>query len=468
MESKFSDSSSKIGSTKRGFSDEAQESPTENQAKRAKHNKKRRSKSERDPDGYVEQQDLISFDQTSALFSPIAHMQKQTPIKPPAPFPFKEAHRAYVQKSAEITKEALGGESKKNVKESLKQPTAQDNPKTEANTRKKVRAEPSVNKTANDRVEDANSKITGVTAPPKEEHISKKRRKRPNRHERPQVPAVAGPSKPKATDKPAPAPKELTPLSDITAPVDYSFKAYPDPPPVQFLPFTKSRASREAQNGNTKAPNATPVDDIPKNTITAIEPNILPIPEAALATPAGTKTLKIINKHLKALEETINGHPSQLNNTCDALRADIAKLHERLSRDELRASIRHAIIFNALIKVSCDLCALNGRADKHQQQHDEHDNDHPTVPDGGETHKSATTAPGKDKDKDREAAIKDKDRLDSLKSKKARSIQQARKTLEQCLRIYTEDMNRAASTDEVARYGVLCVQYAGDLFKTLG
>jgi hypothetical protein len=54
------------------------------------------------------------------------------------------------------------------------------------------------------------------------------------------------------------------------------------------------------------------------------------------------------------------------------------------------------------------------------------------------------------------------------RDKMSKSMQQSRKTLEQCLRIYTEDMNRAGSSEEVAKYGGLVVQYAGDLFKTLG
>lgn len=48
------------------------------------------------------------------------------------------------------------------------------------------------------------------------------------------------------------------------------------------------------------------------------------------------------------------------------------------------------------------------------------------------------------------------------------SMRQSRKTLEQCLRTFTEDMNRAGSAEEVEKYGGFCVKYARDLFKTLG
>ncbi|KAK4100436.1 hypothetical protein N658DRAFT_427739 [Parathielavia hyrcaniae] len=309
MESKFFTSSAKVGSTKRGFSDEVQESPTEKRAKRAKRSKKRRSKGEKD---------WVSFDQNSTPFSPVA--RKQTPTKPPTPFPLKKAHSAYVQRSADKTKETLGSENERDAKESLKQGTAQQSLKTETNTRKKVRGEPGVNNAAHDPIEDASSRIPTTTDGSPKEHVPKKHRKRPNRQERPYVPAVAGPSKPKVANKLAPADRELTPLSDITTPVDYTFKAFPNPPAIQNIDGKDKDKDKEPQS------------------------------------------------------------------------------------------------------------ALRGK----------------------------------------ETKDRDRDRLDSLRSNRVKSMRQARKTLEQCLRTYTEDLNRAGSVEEVARHGGLCVQYAGDLFKTLG
>ncbi|KAH6623757.1 hypothetical protein F5144DRAFT_595869 [Chaetomium tenue] len=55
-----------------------------------------------------------------------------------------------------------------------------------------------------------------------------------------------------------------------------------------------------------------------------------------------------------------------------------------------------------------------------------------------------------------------------IREKLSKSMLQSRKTLEQCLAIYTEDMDRAETREEVVKYGGLAVQYAGDLFKTLG
>jgi hypothetical protein len=491
MESKFFDSSPKVGSAKRGLTDDPQESPTAKRAKRSKHSKKRRSKGEKDSDGYVEQQDWVSFDNGSAPFSPIA--RQQTPNKPLTPFPLKEAHRAHVQKSAEKAKAEVKNGNKedevgdmKDAKESVKEPAAQGSPKTEANTRK-TRAEPGSKKEAKDPIDNGHSKVSAVPGPCKADPNPKKHPKHPV-NGNPKVPAVAGPSKPRIR-KPAPPPKELTPLSDIQPPVDYTFKAFPNPPIIQFPPFKKSKELTESKDLKVKTADTVPAvpapaDNTPKATTTAMELDldISPIPDAAMAAPAGTKTLKAINKHLKALQSAVTTYPAHLNDAIASLRTDIAHLHSRLDRDELRASIRHEILFNALVKVSSDIGALNARVDE-QQQHiqEQQESSHLTLnnSDGIDgdttmTNGTGTGAGGKDKDKESATAIKDKEkerereRENTIKYNKTKSMQQARKNLEQCLRIYAEDMNRAGSAEEVGRYGGLCVQYAGDLFKTLG
>jgi hypothetical protein len=486
MESKFFDSSPRAGSAKRGFSDDPQDSPTAKRAKRSRHSKKHRSKGEKDSDGYVEQQDWVSFDNGPAPFSPIA--RKQTSHKPLTPFPLKEAHRAHVQKSAEKAKELKNENkkdnagAKKDVKEGVKQPAAQSSPKTEANARK-TRAEPGSKNEARDTIDNDHSKVSAVPAPCKADPGPKKHPKHAINHASSTVPAVAGPSKPRI-HKLALAPKELTPLSDIHPPVDYSFKAFPNPPIIQFPPFKKSKEPTEPKVPEPKPTDPVPIDETQKESTAAMDLDLdtSPIPAAALAAPAGTKTLKAINKHLKALESAATAYPTHLNDAITSLRTDIAHLHARLDRDELRASIRHEILFNALVKVSGDVCALNARVDEqqHQQQQQNHMMQQEQDHDGPDGENTAATTNGtavtshvgvtNGKDKDKESAIMDreKEREHALKYNKTKSMQQARKTLEQCLRIYTEDMNRAGSAEEVGRYGGLCVQYAGDLFKTLG
>src|SRR5690606_25358535 len=90
---------------------------------------------------------------------------------------------------------------------------------------------------------------------------------------------------------------------------------------------------------------------------------------------SGTKTLKAINKHLKALEAklTTTTTPSspdqdQITQELHALRSTMTQLQTRLECDELRASIRHSMLFNALVKVSTDVGVLGGLVQQIQEQ----------------------------------------------------------------------------------------------------
>ncbi|KAK4034137.1 hypothetical protein C8A01DRAFT_19002 [Parachaetomium inaequale] len=519
MESKFFPSSN-AGPAKRGLSDELQESPTAKRAKRAKHGKKRRSKEvkgDKDSDGYVEQKDWVSFDDVPATSSPVA--RKQSPIMPPV-FPLKEAHKAHVLKSAEKAKEeqneARKAKTKKEAKDGAKHSTAP----TEANTRK-TRAEPEVN---------------GEPKYPINNGIAK-------------IPAVAGPSKPRVhNNKCAYEPRELTPLSDLGPTPDYTFKSYPNPPPLRFPPVIKTSkepkqskpakgAADKVLNGNnTKAPvngnPSSPSPASPNNSPTTHietekkendkndeenEPGPAPAPatlelesDPALAAPSGTKTLKAINRHLKALEARLllthpnpnpnqnqnqNQNPNQsINQTqtiqaqkeeMSALRADLRRLQEQLDRNELRAAVRHEMLFNALVKVAGEVGALGGEVrdqlphglslgqlDGHGHGHG-HRRGHGQGGDGGDgdgdgVDGEGTAVNGVGGGTPRASRAASVAAAREVRDKMSRSMQQSRKTLEQCLRIYTEDMNRAGSREEVAKYGGLVVQYAGDLFKTLG
>jgi len=463
MESKFFPSTPSVGQAKRGFSDEIQDSPTAKRAKRVKHHKKRRSKSEKgdkDSDGYVEQQDWVSFDNNSAIGSPI--VKQETPVKPPTPFPLKEAHKTHVLKSAEkagkepknkIRKDE--GKDKSDTTNGAKHPTALDSPKTEANTRKSR----------------GGADFKGE--PKKPINNGSK------------VPAVAGPSKPRSEKKSAaPEPRELTPLSDLAPPVDYTFKSFPNPTPVPFPALKKAEelkdpeeegqpkdAKKSKEAIDTKSPKTKLTSETTNDATTPMDIDTSPIPAALQIAPAGTKTLKAINKHLKALSTTLAAsHPDQVTTELQSLRTDIAHLHARLDRDALRAAVRHEILFNALIKVSGDICALNELVQNQSHQgEDDHGQAQGDVTDG-ETTTTTTIATGTGTPHRGNAAGKEKDRESrrERKEKRGKSLLQARKTLEQCLRIYSEDMERAGSREEVGKYGGLVVQYAGDLFKTLG
>jgi hypothetical protein len=207
----------------------------------------------------------------------------------------------------------------------------------------------------------------------------------------------------------------------------------------------------------------------------AIDPPILE-EDSAPANPSGTKTLKAINKHLKALEAKLtttttasSSSPDQITYEIISLRSTMSQLQTRLECDELRASIRHNMLFNALVKVSTDVGMLSGMIQQVQEQQQVVDgqgqNDGADADGSGEnnTTNGASVVNGTPRVSASVAAA-----VTAAKDKRGKAMRQSRKTYEQCLGIYTEDMNRAGDREGVEKYGGLCVQYAGDLFKTLG
>jgi hypothetical protein len=207
----------------------------------------------------------------------------------------------------------------------------------------------------------------------------------------------------------------------------------------------------------------------------AIDPPILE-EDSAPATPSGTKTLKAINKHLKALEAKLtttttasSSSPDQITYEIISLRSTMSQLQTRLECDELRASIRHNMLFNALVKVSTDVGMLSGMIQQVQEQ--------PQVVDGqGQNDGADADGSGENNTTNGAIVVNGTPRVSAsvaaavtaAKDKRGKAMRQSRKTYEQCLGIYTEDMNRAGDREGVEKYGGLCVQYAGDLFKTLG
>ncbi|KAK4247582.1 hypothetical protein C7999DRAFT_14426 [Corynascus novoguineensis] len=492
-----SPNSGPLGSSKRGFSDELQESPSVKRAKRAKHGRKRRAKEVKDgknPERCWEQKDWLSADGPWAD-SLIAQKQKQIP-KPAASLPDKEDHTAYVKSEEDPEKHQKQGTKDTGAKgiegprNGTHLPTADDGPNAAT-----------ITNTCKTRPE---RKLHNEPKYPIDDGIHK-------------IPATAGPSESRIIHSPAYESRELTPLSDLPSIPDYTFKAYPNPVPAHLPPAIQTseeprrrkRTDPAADSPNKNSIRASaPSPELPKPSDeerTQTSPPVQLAVEAAaplkttkpttetdgLAAPAGTKTLRAINKRLKALEASlVAAAPSSLSSSSSsasggsdkdkdkdkdrrleamavALRADVARLHERLDRDEARAAIRHEILFNALLKVAGDVGALGGEVVwlLAQDQRDQRerlvdgngggagagDGRGGDVGVGNGTPRAATAG----------SAREVKDRL-------SRSMQQSRKTLEQCLRIYTEDMNRAERKEEVAKYGGLVVQYAGDLFKTLG
>ncbi len=628
MESKFFPSS-----TKRGFSNELDESPTAKRAKRAKNHKKRHSNGEKDSSPPVKQEDCVLIENNSGPQTPINHKsktKKYTAQRSITPHPHKHGLRADVLELAEQDEAQLKAEDDTN--EGGKDLTALISSKIQANVR--------------------------MARGGKDAELKREVKRFLSNGN--YIPAVAGPSIFNTEQQLAEQGGELTPLSDLAPRADYTFKAYPNPPRIQFPPFNKATEGKETNEprnalppriqcppfnktkerketsepssglppriqcppfnkhkerkeaseplsavaprdnhtskgypnplriqfpsflktkewkkanepNKTNEPNqanelkqankpkqanepneanklkeaskpkkvseskkaseskeasepkttgkrnktkerkeatanpidSTPVIEPPIADTTPMDLDASPLP-SALQTPAGTKTLKAINKHLKTLTTALATNPDQASRKeeeLSTLRDSITQLQTRLGLDALRASARHTILFNALIKVSSDISALSNQITEHHQQEQERDiqtsidSTDPMMILGSDTATAAATPRGATKDKNKDShdnntgagnATKDnnsntankeqtprkkthqKEARKEARDKRALRMQQARKTMEQCLRIYSEDMEKATTGEEVERYAGLVVKYAGDLFKTLG
>ncbi len=442
MESKFHPSSA--GQAKRSLSSELQESPTAKRAKRARSHKRYRSKNENELDGYVKQQDWVSND--NGLGGAPA-------IRYPAPARGKQADTAHVMKPTEKNQAGPKNEPKKGA---IKQ---------EGDTKDTTKS------SASPRIEANVRKTRGGM---ETERVPKKPFNVGN-----YIPAVAGPSKP-TEKKPKREDRELSPLSDCVPRRDLSFKAYPNPPlefpsskkaelkepkgrkepkeakPSGLTPIAESLTKKVA-NGtpsknstvgtpSKKTSNSTSTKNTPKDT-TPTEPETSPIPASLQVAPAGTKTLKAINKHLKALSTALTNPPNTTNQPQDltSLLTALAALQTRLEADARRAAVRHEILFCALLKIAAALTTNTEPIDN-------------TIVEAATPRSS-----GKDKDSAVAAAAGE-----AKKEARGRQMLQARKTLEQCLRSYSEDMERAVGREGVDEYAGLVAKYAGDLFKTIG
>ncbi|KAL2163586.1 hypothetical protein VTH06DRAFT_5644 [Thermothelomyces fergusii] len=290
-----------------------------------------------------------------------------------------------------------------------------------------------------------------------------------------EIPAVPGSSNRGLNRQPAHELRELTPIGGVVPDRGSAFRAHPNQVPTPLPPAVQTpKEPRGQERGasttvspmsnsrRVEAPFLEPSQaSKEEHTIPSspVEPTAATNTTTMVATmtdasppPASTKVLKAINRRLKALESGLAAFSASTTRTEEkpllpkkeikALRTDIARLHERLDREELRAAFRHSMLFNSLTKLAGDVGMLSGevalllRGCGWEQA------------EGGD---QPTDGAGQDS-----------------RQRTTKNMQQSRKTLEQCLRKYTEDMNRAESKDDVAKYGGLVVKYAGDLFKTFG
>ncbi|KAL2186114.1 hypothetical protein L209DRAFT_765088 [Thermothelomyces heterothallicus CBS 203.75] len=434
-----------LGSNKRGFLNDLQESPTARRAKRVRKNRKRKSK--RSEDKRLEQEKWSTVD------SPWAHspiIQNQTSDKPALLLSPKEEE--------ETTRVLMSGEE--DINEDQKERSKHIGANEIKNSGNWAQLS-----TAAEHKPDEGLRV------PIDDGIYK-------------IPATPGPSNPKIIHQHAYEPRELTPLGGHVPNRDYTFRAYPNPVSTHLPPVvqtseeprrqkcaepTTAVMSRNSDRATAPFPESPQPTDKTTATATATATDVL-------TAPTSTKTLGAINKRLKALEtglaaSSASRRPAKKDQILprkeiEALRTDIARLHDRLDRDELRAAFRHSVLFNSLTKLAGDVGALGGEvalllAGNRREQAER---DHPAegAAEGGQG--AGADIAGAGSAGTPRAAVAARDSRYRL----TKNMQQSRKTLEQCLGRYTEDMNRAESKDDVVMYGGLVVQYAGDLFKTFG
>lgn len=146
------------------------------------------------------------------------------------------------------------------------------------------------------------------------------------------------------------------------------------------------------------------------------------------------KDLKTVTKRLKSLDDQLTAYPENLKNELVTLKKTIHALEERTQRNEIRAAIRHDIIFDALKKISEDVNQIRSSSKRMAAEMTDDEEELP-----GSVEKSNS-------------------------KKKIKKSQKS--TIEMLLSRFTEQMNEAATVEEVKETGVLCKKYADDLIKT--
>ncbi|KAM7192166.1 hypothetical protein V8F20_009001 [Naviculisporaceae sp. PSN 640] len=183
-------------------------------------------------------------------------------------------------------------------------------------------------------------------------------------------------------------------------------------------------------------------------------------------TPGAGAKLKN-DQDTKALAERLDLIKAKMNdrtaketrNEVMSLRESVRLLEERIQRNEMRAAIRHDILFDALKKISQDINNIRSNSNAMMTGMSSFSASEDNSASASDI--ESTSSPS---NKRRSRVTKEP------KPQKARSSQTgpvaARKTMERCLDQYMEELNSAATTEEVKKRGELCKKYAENLIKT--
>jgi hypothetical protein len=229
-------------------------------------------------------------------------------------------------------------------------------------------------------------------------------------------------------------------------------------------------------------------------TTTAVSPE--PVVERASspliseASSADAKTLKSINKRLKSIEARLHVltsasattvssgteepdkqrlilHPTFTASELQSLRVEVSHLKSRIEANAIRSAVRHEILFTALTKVSADVNKLSATVASILERvafpstlQIQPTDDQESVESASETGTGAANGSVLTPNSAAKKTARSKEKMRA-------AMDQARKNMEQCLRMLNEDMNKAETAEEAEKFGQLCVRYAEDLFKTL-
>ncbi|KAM7192455.1 hypothetical protein V8F33_008330 [Rhypophila sp. PSN 637] len=172
-------------------------------------------------------------------------------------------------------------------------------------------------------------------------------------------------------------------------------------------------------------------------------------PEASPDRPKalGTKSKKTLTSDLKVYSDRLKVLEAKAE--IASLRESIQVLEERIQRNEMRAAVRHDMIFDALKKISQDVNKIRDSSN--------------AIPNSSES-KSGSIDMGNSPPPNKKFK-RSRSPGPEKATQKAEHAAAARETMVRCLKTYTEDLNNASTFEEVKKRGDLCKKYAESLFK---
>ncbi|KAK3348253.1 hypothetical protein B0H65DRAFT_170498 [Neurospora tetraspora] len=259
---------------------------------------------------------------------------------------------------------------------------------------------------------------------------------------------------------------------------------------TEFLPASEAKVTKKGRKAKEVTTEPKPEEPEFEQEDTAA------ITASNVAATMTTNPLLAIAKQVVKFDNNLSFHSETFQGELFTIKQNLAALEQRIQANELRASIRQDILFNALKKVSIKLSASSSPAISGTSQADHH-NDRSNSPDSspasahrdrlarsvrattvgpnGSIH-SVTPIPlpklGKRAFSSHHRETPASGAGAGAKAAGAAgtsgaAIAEARKIQDKLLKGFTTEMNAAKDKKTVEIKGALCVKYADDLFKML-